>query len=482
MTYKQWNRRRPDTRIRWQAGIWCLLGLQPAAWAAEWSGWINGQTRYYGQTGEQVEEQTYPSAGVQLDMIHALGERDQLSASLFVRGDNVDSERNGGDIRELLWLREEDAYQLRAGVGQVGWGVNELFKIADLINQKDRTELPFNRKLGQPLASLSFYWGEDLIELYTLYGLRPAWFPGEDGRLRYPLMVENDEEEYDWGATGRWDFAARWKTRLLDMDIAVSHFYGMTRDPYFIFNYDFNDPYLIPVYEKVNQTSLEWQYLFRDILLRAEFTYQTGSLEQFESVAGGIEYTFGALFGSDIDLTWIVEGIWDSRDHIYGTLFDRDVGLAARLALNDERDSNLIVAVIADTRYKEWFGTLFWSNTIGDAWSLNVTGQYFHANDDRYSADDIIPFFEQLVAENPASEASVEQLLALVGEVTISERQFERIEQFIRDVQQPDYWQGIDTDTAPQTLFDLLRISDNSQKMNLIERDSYVQFDIHYHF
>src|SRR5690606_4744681 len=122
------------------------------------------------------------------------------------------------------------------------------------------------------------------------------------------------------------------------------------------------------------------------------------------------------------------------------------------------------------------------SNTIGEAWSLNVTGQYFHANDDRYSADDIIPFFEQLVAENPASEASVEQLLALVGEVTISERQFERIEQFIRDVQQPDYWQGIDTDTAPQTLFDLLRISDNSQKMNLIERDSYVQFDIYYHF
>ncbi|MDV7394923.1 hypothetical protein RZS08_26295, partial [Arthrospira platensis SPKY1] len=136
------------------------------------------------------------------------------------------------------------------------------------------------------------------------------------------------------------------------------------------------------------------------------------------------------------------------RDHIYGTLFDRDVGLATRLALNDERDSNLIVAVIADTRYKEWFGTLFWSNTIGEAWSLNVTGQYFHANDDRYSADDIIPFFEQLVAENPASEASVEQLLALVGEVTISERQFERIEQFIRDVQQPDYWLGIDTDSV----------------------------------
>lgn len=482
MKFKQWNRRRPEKRTGWIVALWLVTGVHPAVFAAEWSGWLNGQTRYYGQTGEQVDEQTYPSIGAQFDVAQALGERDQFSASVFLRGDSVDSERNDADIRELLWLREEEAYQLRAGIGQVGWGVNELFKITDLINQKDRAELPFNRKLGQPLASLSFYWGEDLIELYTLYGLRPAWFPGEDGRLRYPLMVANDEEEYDWGATGRWDFAARWKTRIGDMDFALSHFYGMTRDPYFIFNYDFSDPYLIPVYEKVNQTSLEWQYLLKDVLLRAEFTYQTGSLEQFESVAGGMEYTFGALFGSDVDLTWMVEGIWDSRDHIYGTLFDRDVGIAGRIALNDERDSNLIIAVIADTRYDEWFGTLFWSNTIGQAWSLNVTGQYFHANDDRYSSDDIIPFFEQLVAENPASEASIEQFLLLLDDVTISTVQFERIEQFIEDLQQPDYWSGIDTAAVPQTLFDLLRISDNSQKMNLIERDSYVQIDIYYHF
>ncbi|MEZ5504534.1 MAG: hypothetical protein R3F38_00540 [Gammaproteobacteria bacterium] len=182
--------------------LWLVTGVHPAVFAAELSGWLNGQTRYYGQTGEQVDEQTYPSIGAQFDVAQALGERDQFSASVFLRGDSVDSERNGADIRELLWLREEEAYQLRAGIGQVGWGVNELFKITDLINQKDRAELPFNRKLGQPLASPSFYWGEDLIELYTLYGLRPAWFPGEDGRLRYPLLVANDEEEYDWGPPG----------------------------------------------------------------------------------------------------------------------------------------------------------------------------------------------------------------------------------------------------------------------------------------
>lgn len=452
------------------------------AQAVEWSGWVNGELRYYGQTGEQVSEQAYPSGAFQLELSESLSDRDQLTAILFARGDTVDNERNYGDVRELLWLHSADAYQLRAGVGQVGWGVNELFKITDFINQKDRAELPYQRKLGQPMMSLSFYWGEDLIEFYTLYGLRRAWFPSEEGRLRYPILVDNDDAEYDWGATDKWDFAARWKTRLWDMDIALSHFYGMTRDPYFIFNYDFNNPYLIPVYEKVNQSSAEWQMLVGEVLLRAEFTYQTGSLEQYESAAGGFEYTFGSVFESDFDLTWYVEGIWDSRDHIYSSLFDHDVGVAARLAFNDERDSNLVLGIVADTEYDEAFATLFWSNTFGSAWTLNVTGQYFHANDNRYDTQDVVPFIEQLVQENPASPESIETLLNLVDDVTISEKQFERMTQFIEELQQPDYWAGVNTDTVPQTLFDLLRVSDNSQKMNLIERDSYIQMDVYYHF
>lgn len=450
--------------------------------SAEWSGWVNAQTRYYPQTGESVDETVYPAAAVQLEYSQALGESDQLTGSVFVRGDSVDDERNLGDIRELLWLHSGEAYQFRAGVGQVSWGVNELFKITDLINQKDRSELPFQRKLGQPLASLSFYVGEDLIELYTMHDVRTAWYPGEDGRLRYPILVDNDNEVYDWGKTNRWDFAGRWKTRLWDMDLALSHFYGMTRDPYFIFNYDFNNPYLIPVYEKVNQSSVEWQYAWNDLLLKAEYTYQTGSLEQFESAAGGFEYTFGSVFGSAMDVTWYVEGIWDSRDHIYSTLLDHDVGVAARLALNDTRDSNLILGVVADTEYDEMFGTLFWTNTFGESWTLNLTGQYFMANDDRYDPRDYIPFFEQLVQENPASPESVDYLLSLLGDVTISKPQYDRVLDFVEQLQQPDYWSTVDVATVPQTMFDLLRISDNSQKMNLIERDSYVQVDVYYHF
>lgn len=477
-------------KLKWKHGcahallaLSCMSGSGAAlADAGEWSGNLNGQTRYYPQTGERVDEQTYPAAAIQLDYSQQWTDSDLFTASLFARGDSVDDERNLADIRELNWLHSTDAWQFRAGVGQVSWGVNELFKITDVINQKDRAEVPVPRKLGQPLASLSFYWGEDLIELYTLYGLRPAWYPGEEGRLRYPILTDREHEAYDWGATGRWDFAGRWKTRLWDMDLAFSHFYGMTRDPYFIFNYDFNDPLMIPVYEKVNQSSLEWQYAWNEVLLKAEFTYQTGSLEQFESAAGGFEYTFGSVFESQLDLTWYVEGIWDSRDHIDGTLFDHDIGVGARLALNDARDSNLVLGVIADTQYSELLGTAFWTNTFGDDWTLNIIGQYFMANDDRYNPADYLPFFRQLVQENPASQASIDTLLGMLGTVTVGKMQFDQILSMVDQLEQPDYWNSIDVAAVPQTLFDLLRMSDNRQKMNLIERDSYVQIDIYYHF
>lgn len=454
------------------------------------SGWANAQSRYYGETGENVEEQSYSGAALNLNYIQDLSDQDQLIITLFARGDSVDDERNLLDARELLWIHQADAYQFRLGVGQVSWGVNELFKITDLINQKDRAELPFQRKLGQPLASVSFYWGESLIELYTLYDVRPAWYPGEEGRLRYPILVDRDEQVYDRGEAGFWDFAGRWKFRMGEMDISLSHFYGVTREPYFVFNYDFANPYLLPVYEKVNQTSVDFIYAWGDVLLKGEATYQTGALEQFESVAGGFEYTQGGIFESDMDLTWYAEAIWDSREQIYGTLFDHDIGVAARLAFNDARDSNLILGVVADYEYDEAFGYLFWTNTFGESWTLNVTGQYFYANEPRLDPNDYIaegaPFNELLAvdpADYPVPQEIIDDVLSVFAGTTISKKQYDIMVEQLNIIQgEPNVLTGLNNADTAQTLFDLLRISDNTQKMNLIERDGYIQVDLYYHF
>ena len=273
------------------------------------------------------------------------------------------------------------------------------------------------------------------------------------------------------------------------MDISLSHFYGVTRDPYFIFNYDFADPLLIPVYEKVNQTSIDLVYPWGDVLLKAEATYQTGSIEQFESVVGGFEYTQGGLFDSNLDLTWYVEAIWDSRDQIDGTLFDHDIGIAGRLALNDARDSNLVLGVVADYEYDEAFGYFFWTNTFGSSWTLNITGQYFLANEPRLDpaeyASEIQAFTDEIEAgTTPIPQQVIDDMLALYEGTTIGKKQFDRVvEEFDRiQIDPTGYSEDVDFDNVPQTLFDLIRISDNSQKMNLIERDAYIQVDVFYHF
>ncbi len=460
-----------------------ILGNTAHAENGEFSGWVNVESRFYPDTGESVDEQYYPSAAFQLDYFKPLNDTNEMVAGLFVRVDAVDDERNQIDVRELLWIHYADSYQLRAGVGQVSWGVNEVFKITDLVNQKDRAEIPYQRKLGQPLVGLSFYWGEDLIELYTLYGLRPAWFPGEDGRLRYPILVDPDNQEYDRGQTGEWDFAARWKTRWGNADISLSHFYGVTRDPYFVFNLDFENPYLLPVYEKVNQSSANIVYPWNEVLLKGEFTYQTGGIEQFESVAGGFEFTMGGIFESAVDLTWYVEAIWDSRDQIYATLFDHDVAVAARFAFNDARDSNLVLGLVADYEYDEAMGYLFWTNTMGQSWTLNVSAQYFMANEPRLDPLDYQQDLTELVTSSPVPDEVINRVAAYFEDTTLSSAQLDQIKRQLAIIQNDSsLFNNVESNVAAQTIFDLLRISDNTQKMNLIERDAYVQLDVFYHF
>lgn len=464
----------------------CLAAQWPATLLAEegeFSGWVNLESRYYFQTGETVATQYYPSAAVQLDYIRPLNENNEFKASIHLRADGVDDERNLLDARELLWLHYADNYEFRLGVGQVAWGVNEVFKIADPVNQKDRAELPYQRKLGQPLAGLSFYWGDSLIELYGLYDHRPAWFPGEEGRLKFPLMVDPDEQIYDRGKTGKLDLAARWKFQWGNADISLSHFYGVTRDPYFIFNLDFEDPALIAVYDKVNQSSATMVYPWGDLLFKGEFTYQTGGIEQFEAVAGGFEFTTGGVFDSNIDITWYVEAIWDSRDQLYANLFDHDIAFAARLAFNDARDSNLILGAVVDYEYDEAMGYLLWINTFGQRWTLNISGQFFYANEPRLNPEDFEDDLVSLVTENPVPSEVIANVAGFFAERTLPKPQYDQFLEQLEIIQNDSsLFDNVPADTSAQSLFDLLRVSDNSQKMNLIERDAYLQLDLFYHF
>jgi hypothetical protein len=168
----------------------CLLALLLICGplrAGEWSGYVEGQLRYFTQRaldGDQNDATL--SLAVQPEYYRRWDKGKQsLLFVPFARLDSQDEERSHADIRELIWTYVGDGFETRAGIGKVFWGVTEALHLVDVINQIDLLENPDGeQKLGQPMFKLSLerQWG--IVDLYLLPGFRQRTFPGEEGRLR----------------------------------------------------------------------------------------------------------------------------------------------------------------------------------------------------------------------------------------------------------------------------------------------------------
>jgi hypothetical protein len=94
-------------------------------------------------------------------------------------------------------------------------------------------------------------------------------------------------------------------------------------------------------------------------------------------LTGGFEYTFYGVFDSDIDLGSLVEYSYDSRDEAERGVFDRELFVGARLALNDEQSSELLAGFVVDTNYGSQTFRLEGSRRIGDSWKATIELQLF---------------------------------------------------------------------------------------------------------
>src|SRR5690606_12637972 len=106
---------------------------------------------------------------------YSIGDRQELDAALEAKwewqtvldgGQQLDIElagRAGGarehqaaDIRELSWSLARDAWEVRAGLSRVFWGVTETRHLVDVINQVDlRFDPDGDERLSQPMLSLT---------------------------------------------------------------------------------------------------------------------------------------------------------------------------------------------------------------------------------------------------------------------------------------------------------------------------------------
>lgn len=307
-----------------------------------------------------------------------------------LRKDTEDSGRNLNDIQELYLINILEDKEVKFGVSKEFWGVTETSHRVDIINQTDFTEgFDGEEKLGQPMIKISLerQWG--LLDIYTLLGFRERNFSGNKGRLRLPLSINKKDSLYSSSSKNkRADFAVRWSNYYDDFDIAISHFSGTSREPRFLPSAnELNE--LVPVYDVIDQTGLEIQYLLDSLAIKGEVISRSGQGERFTAATYGFEYTQIGVLQTRIDLGWVVEFNHDDR------LESSPFVLGTRLSFNDIYDSQILSGFIVNDKSKELGFLLEASRRIGECCMLSIEGVYFDDTDEDNGQKKLFQAFKQ---------------------------------------------------------------------------------------
>jgi hypothetical protein len=371
-----------------------FLAYTIPAHAGEWSGYVAGEFLGFTENPQfSSQYYTYLSVAAEPEYIHEWNEGDDIfTFTPYAMGDNHDYRRTHVDIRELSWNHAADNWELATGVSKVFWGVTESVHLVDIINQ---TDLVVNEdgedKLGQPMVNLSLIRDWGVVDMFVLPGFRERTFPSKNGRPRFGVDIDTDRVFYESGAE-EWhtDFAVRWSHYIGAVDIGIAHFHGTTRQPRFIVRPAAINPAtgtiseINPLYEIIDQTSIDLQAIYGSWLWKLEAITRSGQGDRFYSYAGGYEYTFVGVLESRMDIGVITEYLYDSRgDEIkqnkaaQGKPFDlstfqRDLVLGARLTFNDAQSTEILASVIVDLEGGGQSYNIEASRRFGNNWKLSL--------------------------------------------------------------------------------------------------------------
>ncbi|MEK7703153.1 MAG: hypothetical protein AAB317_04245 [Nitrospirota bacterium] len=133
--------------------------------------------------------------------------------------------------------------------------------------------------------------------------------------------------------------AARVSTIHNDLEVGFSHFHGHGRFPRFqVIGAGLGPPQLTPIYDPIDQTSLDLLWVYGGTLLKMESFGQVGEKDDFFAVGTGIEHEVPAIGGTRTSLTLMIEYYYDGRDtsaDVPIAVFQDDLFVGMRFALND---------------------------------------------------------------------------------------------------------------------------------------------------
>ena len=292
-----------------------------------------------------------------------------------IRKDSLDNERNLFDIQDLSLIKVKNSYETRIGIRRDFWGVTETVHRVDIINQTDQVEsFDGEDKLGQPMINFSLERDWGVLDIYALIGFRERTFAGEKGRLRAPFLIDTNSAIYESGAKNlRTDFAFRWSQSYRNLEIALSHFSGTSREPKFI---NKTASSKTPYYGIIDQTGLEALYITGGLALKLEAISRSGQGDRFSAATVGFEYTQVGILSSRLDLGWILELNYDDRYE------ESPLALGTRLIFNDMYDSQILSGVMRNEETGETNVFVEASRRIGNCCRMSFESIYFNGGND----------------------------------------------------------------------------------------------------
>ncbi|OYT20603.1 MAG: hypothetical protein CCU26_05705 [Nitrospira sp. UW-LDO-01] len=306
----------------------------------------------------------------------------------FGRYDSLDSRRSHADLREANWLYKGNGWNIQAGVGKVFWGVTESRHLIDIVNQTDEIEsIRGEDKLGQPMVNLNVSTRYGNLNLLYLPYFRERTYPSGKGRLRFELPVDTDQAQIQHASNWHPDWAVRWSHTFGRWDVGLAYFSGISREPRLVPNSLLRPTALIPVYELINQVSVDIQGAVGKWLLKLEAMTRDVPGKRFVAAVAGFEYTESSILGSSADLGLLLEYQYDGREKLSRTMLtntlptpnNNDIFAGIRFALNDEQNSQVLFGVTIDVDTRATVASFKGSRRVGDNWKIEVESlAFFH--------------------------------------------------------------------------------------------------------
>ncbi len=354
----------------------------------DFSGRVNIESRWFPQAGAFSGQGSHAIGFFVEPKLYLADARGRsFTLSSFFRYDNADSRRTHVDLREAYFLLfgeiGDGEWELRVGIDQVFWGVTESQHLVDIINQIDLVEHPNGEtKLGQPMVNITYSSDWGIVEFFVLPYHRARTFPGSSGRLRLPLVVEDEQVEYE--SEAHLDFAARYSQSFGVVDVGLSVFNGTSREPFLFPGMDSSGvPVLFQHYGQIRQFGLDAQltvgsWLFKlEAIQRAGARNLLGMEEDYVASVFGGEYTFYSVFDSAVDLSLLGEWNYDGRERNATpsrspNTLENDFFFATRIAFNDVQSTEIVASVLGDAGRSTRALFVELDRRISDQLSLNI--------------------------------------------------------------------------------------------------------------